>query len=367
MSQFSKQMLGGMKWTSMSMVVNTVVQLVQFAILARLLSPADFGLMSMLLVIIVFSQVFSDVGVSSALIHFQDASRKQLSTLYWLNIIAGWTISVLVYLSSPLIANFYQEPRLEQYVPYIAIIFLVTPFGQQFQFLLQKKLRFNTLAKIEIASIVTGSTSAILLAFLGHGVMSLIVGQIVTNSVKSILNAVRGWKEAPPLLYFNFKEVKHFLSFGVFEMGSRSVNYVSSNMDYLLIGRYLGPEALGIYTLAYQLITIPVTKINPIVTKVAFPVFSKNQHDHPTLQKGFTQISQLLSYVTVPMLIGLMATADVLVPVIFGNGWEASIPVVQVLAVLGILRVLMNLNGSILLAKGKANIAFFWVFRYRNP
>ncbi len=360
MNNVTKLFLGGMKWTGLSTIVVTVVQLLQFALLARLLSKEDFGLMGMIMVVIVFSQVFTDMGISSAIVHRQDLNKKHLSSLYWLNILAGIAVFAILLLIIPYIADFYNEPKLKELLFYIAFIFLITPLGQQFQFLMQKELKFNSLAKIEIVSVVLGSTSAVLLAILDYGVWSLVWGQIITNSVKSLLLMTYGWKTWRPALRFKGEDLKGYISFGAYQMGSRSVNYFASNIDYILIGRFLGTEALGIYSLAYQLIVIPVTKINPVITKVAFPVFSLNQKNDEIINQGFIQMTKMLSFVTFPILIGLIAVSDILVPVVFGAKWIDAVPVIQILAVLGLLRVLMNPNGSVLLAKGRADLGFMW-------
>lgn len=360
LNNISKSFIGGMKWTSLSTIINSVVQLIQYVILARLLSPDDFGLMSMLTVVIVFSQVFADLGVSSAIIYYQDLTRDQLSSLYWINIIMGIFVFICVILARPIIASFYNEPRLIELLIFVAVIFLITPLGQQFQFLLQKELLFSQLAKVEILSIVSGSITAIVLAFLGFGVYSQIWGQLISTSVKSLYLMKIGWNQWKPQFILKTRGLVDIIKFGIFQIGSRTVNYFASNIDYLLIGRYLGSETLGIYTLAYQLIVIPVTKINPIVTKVAFPIFSKNQNNNSIISKSFINMSKLLAVISFPILIGLIAIADVFVPVVFGEKWKIAVPVIRVLSILGILRVLMNPNGSVLLGKGRADLGFIW-------
>ncbi|WP_173107679.1 teichuronic acid biosynthesis protein TuaB [Bacillus sp. KH172YL63] len=360
MSSLMKQLIGGMKWTGSATIINTGMQLLQYVILGRLLAKSDFGLMGMVTVIIAFAQVFTDMGVGNAIVHRQNATHKQLSTLYWLNVFTGIGVAIIVFLSAPLVAHFYSEPRLVELIHLIALIFCIIPFGQQFQYLMQKNLEFDRIAKTEITSVVLGVCLAIILAFAGVGVYSLVIGQIAFHATKSILYGLQGWSSFRPSFYFKLGEVKGFLSFGVYQMGSRSVSYFSSNIDYILIGRFLGAEALGIYTIAYQLVVVPVTKINPLITRVAFPLFAKVQNSNDSLSKGFTDMSKMLAVITFPILFGLMCTADLLVPVMFGEKWTASIPLVQILSALGLLRVLMNPNGSILLAKGRADIGFKW-------
>ncbi|WP_169823937.1 teichuronic acid biosynthesis protein TuaB [Bacillus marinisedimentorum] len=357
-----KQMVGGFKWTGLSSAVVTGVQLLQYVILARLLTPSDFGLMGMIIVIIGFAQVFTDAGVGTAIIQRKSVTRNELSSLYWLNVFLGFLVFSGVILLAPAISNFYNQPNLEELIHYIAFIFLIIPFGQQFQYLIQRNLQFNLLARIEMVSFSTGVLASIILAVLDFGVMSLIWGQIITNATKTIQFTIHGWKHHKPSFHFRFKEITGYLNFGLNQMGSRIVSYFASNVDYMLIGRYLGSEALGIYTVAYQLIVIPVSKINPIITKVAYPVFSKEQDNNKTVGSGFIQISKLLSVVTFPLLVGMMATSPVLVPVVFGDKWLEAAPLIQILALLGILRVLMNPNGSVLLAKGRAGLVFVWDF-----
>lgn len=355
-----KQLIGGMKWTGSATIINTGMQLLQYVILGRLLAKSDFGLMGMVTVIISFAQVFTDMGVGNAIVHRQNASHKQLSTLYWLNVFTGVTVALIVFFSAPIVAGFYNEPKLIELIHLIALIFCIIPFGQQFQYLMQKNLEFDRIAKTEITSVVLGVCLAIVLALFGVGVYALVFGQIAFHTLKSILYGIQGWSAFRPSFYFKLGEVKEFLSFGAYQMGSRSVSYFSSNIDYILIGRFLGAEALGVYTIAYQLVVVPVTKINPLITRVAFPLFAKVQNSNDSLSKGFTDMSKMLAVITFPILFGLMCTADILVPVMFGEKWEASIPLVQILSALGLLRVLMNPNGSILLAKGRADIGFKW-------
>ncbi|TYS12930.1 MOP flippase family protein [Rossellomorea vietnamensis] len=360
MSSMMKQLLGGMKWTGSATAINTSVQLFQWAVIARLLDPSEIGIMSMVAVIITFAQLFTDMGVGNAIIHKQNATQNQLSTLYWLNVMTGFTVAAIVFFSAPLIADFYNEPLLVELVHLVALIFCIIPFGQQFQYIMQKNLEFDRIAKTDIISVITGAVVAILLAYLGFGVFSLVYGQIVFHSLKSLLYGIQGWKDFRPSFYFKLREVKSFLGFGLYQMGSRSVSYLSSNVDYILIGRFLGAEALGVYQIAYQLVVVPVTKINPLITKVAFPLFAREQKNNESLSKGFTDMSKMLAVITFPILFGMMSTADVLVPVMFGDQYDASIVLVQILALLGTFRVLMNPNGSILLAKGRADIGFKW-------
>lgn len=342
------------------MGVGTTLQFITLAILARLLSPSDFGLMGMIMVVIGFAQVFADMGISNAIIYRQDTTKDQLSSLYWLNILSGIVVFFIVCASTPLVAAFYHEPRLNNLLYLAALIFLITPFGQQFQILLQKELQFNQLAKIEIARSFINSIVTIILAIKGIGVFSLIWGQLAGASLRVLLLSCWGLRHWMPGPRFCRRDLKGYVSFGLYQMGERTINYFNSNLDYLLIGALLGAKPLGYYTLAYNLIIRPSEMINPIVTKVAFPVFSKVQKDINKLKKGYLKVLQLLSSVNFPIMAGMAVVAPVAVPIIFGEQWQPSIILIQILTIVGLLRSTGNPVGSLLLAKGRADLGFKW-------
>jgi O-antigen/teichoic acid export membrane protein len=355
-----KQAASGARWTAVSTIATTLFQFLQLAILARLLSTTDFGLMSMIMVVLGFTQAYADMGISNAIIHHQDATRDQLSSLYWLNILVSVIVFIVILSISPLIIGFFKEPKLAVLLPWAAIVFLITPIGQQFQILLQKELSFRPLAIIEASGALMGSITAIGFAFGGAGVFSLILGQLANSTVKSISLASIGFRRWRPKLRFKKEDIRGYVGFGLFQMGEKSINYFSANVDYLIIGRCLGADVLGVYTLAYQLVVVPLTKINPILTRVAFPIFAKIQNDTDLLQRGFLAISRMLAYISFPLLIGLGVTSPLIIPVCFGEKWMLCVPLIQVLVIVGMVKTLLNPTGAVYLAKGRADIGFYW-------
>lgn len=352
--------VSGVKWSSASTGSVVLLQFLSLAVLSRVLSPADFGLMGMIMVVIGFAQTFADMGISNAIIQRRDATRNQLSSLYWLNVLTGTTIAAIVCLCTPLIVRLYHEPRLENILYWTSVTFLITPFGQQFQILLQKHLKFHRLAKIEIATATVGSIVSIATAFLGFGVYALVCGQLTSCFAKTILLLAVGWRDWSPGFHFARSDVKGYVSFGLYQMGERTINYFNSNLDYLLIGSMLGAKALGYYTLAYNLIIRPSLTINPVITKVAFPIFSEIQKDAERIKRGYLKVLQLLSLVNFPLMAGLAATAPLAIPIVFGEQWAPSVPLVQILTIVGLLRSTGNPIGSLLLAKGRADLGFVW-------
>lgn len=352
--------ISGVKWNGLATGVTAGLQFVTLIVLARILAPADFGVMGMIMVVIGFAQAFADMGLSNAIIHRQDTSSDQLSSLYWLNVLAGVAVFSVICAAAPLVVRFYHEPRLQNLLYLTALIFLITPLGQQFQILLQKELRFEGLAKTVIASAAANSVVAVILALGGFGVYSLIWGQLAGAAVKVVLLLKIGWGDWRPRFHYSRRDIKGYASFGLYQMGERTINYFNANLDYLLIGSLLGAKALGYYTLAYSLIIRPTAMINPVITTVAFPVFAKMQNDRDGLKDGYLKVMQLLSFFNFPLMAGLAVVAPLAVPVVFGDQWLPSVILIQILAVVGLLRSTGNPIGALLLAKGRADLGFKW-------
>jgi O-antigen/teichoic acid export membrane protein len=346
----------GVKWTTTSTVVTTSLSFIQTIVLARLLSPEDFGLMAMIMVVLGFAQAYADMGISNAIIHRQDTTRSQLSTLYWLNVLSGIVVFGIILAVRPLIVHFYGEPRLHGLLLWSALVFLITPLGQQFQIMLQKELQFKKLSVIEIGSICAGVALSIFCAAVGSGVMALIWGQLCTSATKMLMLVSVGIKRQRPALHFCLEDMKGYLQFGLYQMGEKSINYFNSHLDQLLIGSLVGAQVLGYYNLAFNLVIVPVAKINPILTRVAFPLFARVQSDNERLKRGYLLVQRTLSLVNFPLLLGLAVVAPLFVTMVFGPQWQPSVILIQILSVVALLRSTGNPVGSLLLAKGRPDL-----------
>jgi lipopolysaccharide exporter len=356
-----RQAISGVRWTGISRALATLLQFGTIAVLARLLDPSDFGLMGMISVITGFAQAFADAGISKALIYRQDTTDEQFSSLYWLSVIAGVTICLIVLGTRPLIVAFYGEPRISAYIGVVALGLVITSLGQQFWILIQKDLDFRTLSGIEITASGIASLSAIATAILGWGVWSLVLRSIVQASVTSLMCIAWAAQSGRlPSLHFRRADLQGFVGFGLYQMGERAVNYLSANVHSLIIGRFLGAAALGYYSLAYQLIKVPLERFNPIVTQVAFPTFSKLQHDSDTLRRGYLKVISFVATLSFPMLAGIFVVAPQFVDVVYGKAWLPAVAVIRILCIVGALKALGNPIGSLLLSRGRADMGFFW-------
>lgn len=319
-------------------------------------------MIGMLTTITIFAQIFVELGLGAAVIQKHHATARQLSTLFWINILLGILICLFMQAASPIIADYFQTKELEGKIRLLSILFLIAPIGQQSQYLMQRDLSFQLLGKVETISTIFSFSLLIGLLFLTeqNPVNVYVWSQVSLYSLKGILYYICYLPKWKPSFVLDIKDCKEFFSFGIYQLLSRLVNRLGSNIDMLLIGRFIGMEALGLYNLVYQIVTIPVLKLNPIITRVAFPVFAKDKNNNQALETGYLHMTKLLAIVSFPLLLGLYSVSDLVIPLFFGEQWIEAIPILQIMIIVGILRVLMNPNGSIILAKGKANIAFYW-------
>jgi lipopolysaccharide exporter len=350
----------GLRWTSLATFFKSSLQILRSIALARLLVPEDFGLMGMVMIAVGFAEAYTDVGISAAIIHRQDATKDELSTLYWLNIISGIIVLFLFWILIPVVIFIFKEPRLENMLQLVSIVFIIVPIGKQFEILLQKELHFNILARQEIFASITGLSTAVIFAIYGFGAWSLIFAFIIETFMKTLLLVQSGLRRFRPCFHFKRQDLKGYLRFGLFQTGERTVNFISERLDQVIIGSLLGAHSLGYYYFAFNLVLQPISRINPIVTKVAFPVFSKIQGDIGKLKKAYLQVVNVLTTINAPILIGMAAVSPIAIPIIFGQKWVASIMLVQILSFVSLARSTGNPIGSLQLARGRADLGFKW-------
>ncbi len=352
--------INGVKWTSIASVITSVIKLVQFAVLAHYLSKSDFGLMAIVGMVVGFSALFIDFGINAAIVHKQDITKAQLSSLYWLNIAVSIILFALLFALAPLVASFYDEPALIPIIRILASTFIIAGIGNQFAVLLQKELKFKALAFINIISVFVGFGLAIYLAMQGYGVYSLVYATLVTYGINALLNVYKGWAIHHPDFSFSFQEIKSMLSFGFFQMGERSVNYLNAQFDVLLIGKLFGTEVLGVYSVAKNISSKPYQIINPIINKVTFPIMSKIQNETSRLRKLFLNVINYLCSVNFPIYVLVIFLAEDIIVNLFGAKWVDAIILLQLLAAYRMFTSFGNPIGSLLLAKGRADLGFYW-------
>ncbi len=353
-----KSTASGVWWTGISQFLSQAFQFIVIIILARLLYPEEFGIVGMAAIFTGFISRFNELGLSAAIIQRKNVNEIHLSTSFWTSLATGTILCILTIIVSPYIADYFQEELVRPILIVSSINFIVGAFTVIPRTLFTKSLDFKKLAIVEICATFISGVISILLAVNGYGVWSLVLGGI-SNSLVSVLIF---WKMSTwrPSSKFSIPHFKELFSFGGHFMGSSVLNYIDSNVDYLVVGRMIGASALGYYTLAYNLITFPLYKISTIITRVTFPAFSRIQNDNPTLRTGYLKVVRYISMITFPMLAGMFVVAPEFILVVYGSKWTPMILTLQILCLAGALKSVGTTVGTILLSKGRPDIQFKW-------
>ncbi|AFY81401.1 MOP flippase family protein [Oscillatoria acuminata] len=346
------------KWSLLSQLTRQVMQFVTTAILARLLSPSDFGLLGMASIVIGFVGLFMDLGTSAAVIQKKNISDSFLYSVFWMNVGFGFLAMLTLFSLSPLVASFYKEPKLTAILQVLSITFLISGLGILQKSLLERNLEFNKLAKIEIIAVVIGSILGITLAILKFGVWSLISQSLTGVCVTTLmLWFSQRWS---PRLIFHWREISLVSNYSLNLTGFTIFNYFIRNADYLLIGKYLGSEDLGHYTLAYRLMLYPLQNISAVIGRVMFPVLCKIQDDNLQFRRVYLRITSCIALMAFPIMAGMWVIAEPLIITIFGWEWQPVIPLLMILAPVGLLQGLGTTVGTIYQAKGRTD----WMLRW---
>lgn len=359
MKHLRRRATSGARWTGTATGIRIAAQFVHLGILARLLTVEDFGVMAMVNVVLAFATTFGDAGVSNAIIHYRDARREELSSLYWLNVLSGAAVYVVMWFCSPLIAALYHQPPLTELLRVSSVIFVLGPLGQQFQVLFERDLRFKRLAAIETVATLIGFAVGIVMAYRGYGVWSLVWVTILQTVIKSLLLAAIGWSTWRPMMHFRLGECRRFLRFGAYQMGERTLNLAGQHIDKIVIGILMGPKPLGYYELAYRLIARPYQILNPVFTRVAFPVFSAVQTNRDRMRKGYLELIEVLGALTMPLYFGMFALAEPFILVQLGPSYATTAGLLRILCVAGLAFSITSPAGTMILAAGRAKLGFY--------
>lgn len=360
MDNLKRRAVTAVKWTSFSMIIVAILQFVQLIILSKYLSPEEFGLVAIVTVVVGFAQIIVDMGISNAVIHKQNTTKNQLSTLYWLNLISGFFLTVTMFLLSELIAYFYDNQELAPLLQLLSFSFCINSLGNQFLVLLKKRLHFNLIAKIEILSVTLAFLAAVAFAYLGFGAYSIIYSTLIKATSSNVILILFGLRRDKPSLVFEFNEVKDYLNFGLFQMGQNIVGYFNTQFDVILIGKLLGTEVLGVYSVTKQLVMRPSKMMIPVITQVAFPIMAKIQNDTVRLKKIYIKIINYIASINFPIHVVMVFLAKEIVLLLLGEKWIETIEIFQLLAIYALLRSTMSPAGSLVLATGKIKLGLYW-------
>jgi O-antigen/teichoic acid export membrane protein len=352
----------GVRWNGLASGSRIFFLTVRTAILARLLSQRDFGLASMVTVVLGYAQAYVDLGLSSAVIQKQEHDPDRLSTLFWVNVIAGIVSGLVLFAMQTPIAMLFKEPALAELIPAAALQLPVAALGQQFEALFQRDLHFKLVAIAQIVGDACSTLAAFLLALGGYGAWSLVLGTLVGVAVNSLLMFFLGLRHWRVRFVFQPSAIKPHLRFGAYQLANINVGYLTSNLDSVLVGRLIGAEALGVYSLALRITQTTRRYVNPIVAKVAFPIFAKQKEDKGKMAETLLQLQRSLSHLNAPLIVGLFVVGPILIPVVYGKNWMSAVPLLQVLCVVALLNGVSGPTQIVRTALGHVRFNFHWTW-----
>lgn len=336
--------------TMVSQAISIAIQLTSTVVLARLLSPDDYGVIAMVLAVTGFAGLFRDLGLSSAAIQKRDLTRAQQSNLFWLNVAMGTCLTVLVAIGSPLVAWFYGKPELTPVTLALSASFLITSFGTQHGALLVREMRLERNAIASISGALVSVAITITLALHDWNYWSLVWGNLAGALITTLL--LIALSPFRPHLPSRGSGIRGMLNFGISVTVFDFVNYFHRNLDNILIGKFWGPSSLGSYTRAYSLLMLPITSIRGPINTVAFPAMSRLQDQPENFRKYYRNVTRLLALASMPLTAFLFVAAKPVIEIALGAQWSGIFPIFAILAIVGFVQPAITMWGLVVLSRG---------------
>ncbi len=338
--------------------IKFVVSILATAVMARLLSPQDYGLIGMVAVATNFIVMFKDLGLSLATVQKQEISAKQISTLFWINLSLSIVTMLFLVALAPAVSWFYGDSRLTMITIVSASGFVIGGLTVQHEALLKRQMRFMTLSAIALVSIIIGYVAGIAFAWYGFGFWSLVYSQLSLLATNAILVWITcGWR---PGLPSRNSGVRSMLSFGGNITGYGTVNYFSKNADNLLIGKFWGAQPLGLYNKAAQLVGLPTDQVHEPVMAVAVPALSRLADSPERYRKAYLRIMEKVLMLVMPAVALLIVSSDWLISIILGAQWKDAGAILVFMSLAGLFQPIMNTAGSLLVTQGRGRHLLYW-------
>ncbi len=353
MSTLKDKTVKGFFWNFLETGSSQLIALISTMILARLLVPADFGLIGMTTIFVSLGQVLVDSGFSQALIRKQECTDRDYSTVLWINISISWILYVLIFISAPWVAQYFQEPRLVLILRLLTLVLPLNAMNVIQRTILTKSLDFKQQAIITASSVTVGLVVAIIMAMQGMGVWALVGKALATQVVMALLFwTLNKWR---PKAIFSWQSFHELFSFGSKLLMVYSLATVSKNIYNVVIGKKYNATELGYYTNADLMACMPVSLLTILCNRVLFPVLSPIQNDNESLRRMLRQILRPMLLIAFMMMFLFVAMADSIVSIFLGAQWLHIIPYFQILCVGYSAAVLHSVNQIIMNVKGRSD------------
>lgn len=341
-------------WNAGGKFVQLLSSLLITTILAKLLSPDDFGLIGIATVYIGLITEVTTIGFGSAIIPELKTSQIQLSSLFWLNFATNTFAFLLIFFISSFLAAFNNVQTLEPLLQLVSIKILLSTLHRMHRKLLEKELQFKSLAKIDIAAAIISGLSGITMAFTGFGVFSL-AGQALTLEIVYII-FTRIYCKWIPGFHFSLPEIRPIIKFALQMKGSRIVQYFSRNIDFILLSKLLDVTSFGLYSFAYRIMYFPVKQISYVFIEILFPAFSKIQDTPVKIREGYLRSLHFLALITAPLMTAIALFATPIISMLWGEKWIGLSGVLPIFAFIGLVQSLDFIANAVFPALKRADI-----------
>lgn len=349
----------GLKWIAILQFFQQILILIINLILARILGPSAFGLVTLVTISTGLLLTVVDFGFSAAIIQREEINEYHLSTAFFLNIIMGLLLCLLLICFSSMLARFFQKEEIEPMLNFFSMVLVIRAFISVQMALCDRNLDFRKVTLISMIALIAGTIVKLILAYTGFGAWSIIYGEFLNQFVLVItLWKFSNWR--PSLSLVKKQSFCELFKFGSYIMLSNLINSLSSKIDVMIVGKLVSSTNLGIYSMAFNISAIFPQQINAVVQRVMFPGFSRMQADNELLAHAYCKITKYLSIIGIPALVGMMMVAPQFVNLFLSTKWAQSIPILQILCIYATANVVGGvLWGQILQAKGYANMIFW--------
>lgn len=346
----------GLVWVGASQVGLQLTRAVVAIAVARMLTPDEYGLAALALVFSSLVMIFSDLALGAALIQRKTLSLVDRDTAFWVTAASGVLFTVLGVLLAGPIAALYGEPDAEPLLAVLSATFLISALGAPQQSLMLRDMDFRRVELLPMGGAVVGGAAGVTVAALDGGAWAIIVQYVVTTTMTTLLVWLRSsWR---PRLAFSLASLRDLGGFSIYMLGHRMLYYLQVNGDRFLIGRFLSTTSLGVYAVAYNTMLVPASKLGGPLQRVFSPAFSRIQDEPERIAATWARVTRIMAAVSVPSLAGLVVVAPDFVPAVLGSQWTEAVPVVQILAWVGIIQAIQTLNSDILMARDRARTLF---------
>jgi O-antigen/teichoic acid export membrane protein len=337
-----------LRWKLFSQGFGQMYRILAGVLLARLLSPHDYGVAGMVLIISGVVLAFSDLAFGAALIQRRSLTERDLSTVFWTGVAGGVLFTLIGFALAAPVARFYGEPRVKALFAVFSLTFLITALGATQRALLSREMNFRSLELRTMIGTFVGGSAGIAIAVAGYGPWAIVLQQVIAAVCSTVmLWFASAWR---PRFVFSFKSLRSLGGFSANVLAQRLLYYAHENAGSVLIGRLLGAVALGTFTVAYNVILIPFSRICIPVAEILFPAFSRLQEERERVSEVWLRSFRLLGAISIAPLLGLAIVAPDFVDVVLGRRWHAAVPVIQILCWVGMQQAVQSLNAGVMMA-----------------